>query len=90
MLVVKLRDAMEEYHRRTGENITYRQLSKMTGIAKGTLEQIGSRLDYHPTLANVEKLCVALEVPLHHILEIIAEPPKRTRKSKAKTKKSSV
>jgi len=88
MLVVKLRDAMEEYHRRTGENITYRQLAKMTGIAKGTLEQIGSRLDYHPTLANVEKLCVALEVPLYRMLEIIPEPPKRKRRSKSRKKKS--
>ena len=88
MLVVKLKDAMEQYHRRTGENITYGQLSDMTGIAKGTLEQIGSRLDYHPTLANLEKLCVALEVPLHHMLEIIEDPRKRKRKSKAKKKKS--
>ena len=87
MLVVKLKDAMEEYHRRTGENISYGQLSDMTGIAKGTLEHIGSRLDYHTNLANVEKLCVALKVPIHHMLEIIDDPPKSKRSPKKRKKK---
>ena len=41
-------------------------------------------------VANVEKICRALEVPLHEMLEMIDDPPKskRKRKSKAKKKKS--
>ncbi len=86
MIVVKLREAMEAYRRRTGKRITYEQLAESTGIARGTLQQIGSRLDYHPTLANVEKLCRALDVPPGDLLEIIDDPPKPKRKAK-RTKK---
>ena len=84
MLVVKLKDAMEEYHRRTGHKITYAHLSEMTGIAKGTLQQIGSRLDYHPTLGNIEKLCRALDVTPGFLLEIIDDPPKPKQRTKKK------
>ena len=41
-------------------------------------------------VANVEKICRALDVPLHDMLEMIDDPPesKRKRKSKAKKMKS--
>ena len=84
MIVVKLREAMEAYRRRTGKRITYGRLAESTGIALGTLQQIGSRLDYHPTLANVEKLCRALDVPLHDMLEMIDDPPKPKRTADTK------
>ncbi len=84
MVVVKLRVAMETYRQRTGKRITYEGLSKLTGIATGTLQQIGSRLGYHPTLANVEKLCLALDVPLHDLLEVIDDPPKAKRTGRKK------
>ena len=89
MIAVKLREAMEAYRRRTGLRITYDHLAQSTGIAVGTLQQIGSRLDYHPTLANVEKLCRALDVPLHEMLEMIDDPPKpkRTSEKKKRTRK---
>ncbi len=80
MIILKLREAMEAYRRRTGTRMTYERLSELTGIALGTLQQMGSRLDYHPTLANVEKLCSALETPLDGMLEMVPDPPK----SKAK------
>jgi DNA-binding Xre family transcriptional regulator len=84
VIVVKLREAMEACRRRTGVRITYEHLAQSTGIAVGTLQQIGSRLDYHPTLANVEKLCRALEVSLHDMLEMIDDPPKPKRRAKKK------
>lgn len=87
MIVVKLREAMEAYRRKTGKRMTYDHLAQLTGIALGTLQQIGSRLDYHPILGNVEKLCLALGVPLHDMLEMIPDPPKpkrRTKKHKTK------
>jgi DNA-binding Xre family transcriptional regulator len=76
MIILKLREAMEAYRRRTGQRMTYERLAELTGIACGTLHQMGRRLDYHPTLANVEKLCVALEAPLDGLLEIVPDPPK--------------
>ena len=87
MIVVKLRDAMEQYRRNAHERMTYKRLSDLTGIAVGTLQQIGSRLDYHPTLGNVEKLCRALGVPLHSMLEMIDDPPKRKARPRKQKKK---
>ncbi|UCC31293.1 MAG: helix-turn-helix transcriptional regulator [Phycisphaerales bacterium] len=82
MLVVKLREAMARYRIRKGTRITYDVLAEMTGIAVPTLRAIGSRLGYHPTLANIEKLCVALELTPGELLEIIDDPPKPKRKAK--------
>ncbi len=87
MIVVKLRDAMEQYRRNAHERMTYKRLSDLTGIAVGTLQQIGSRLDYHPTLGNVEKMCKALEVDLTDLLEIIDDPPKRKARPRKQKKK---
>ena len=89
MIIVKLKEAMLAYQRRTGEKITYEDLARMTGIASGTLQSIGSRKNYHPTWENVEKLCLALDVPLHDMLELVPDPPKSKpkRKAKRKTKK---
>ena len=51
-------------------------LAALTGISQETLRSVGSRLNYRPTLGNVEKLCRALDVPLHDLLELIDDPPK--------------
>ncbi len=82
MIIVKLKEAMLAYQRRTGEKITYEDLARVTGIASGTLQSIGSRQNYHPTWENVEKLCRALDVPLHEMLEMIDDPPKPKRRAK--------
>ncbi len=90
MIVIKLKEAMLAYARRTDTKLTYQDLEGMTGIPKGTLFSIASRSNYHPTVARIEVLCRALEVPLHEMLEMIDDPPKRKRprKSKKKSKKS--
>ena len=85
MIFVKLKEAMLSYRRRTGRKITYDDLAAMTGLSPGTLQSIATRERYHPTLANVEKLCLALDVPLHEMLEMIADPPK-TKRTKKKTR----
>lgn len=80
MLVVKLKDAMEAYRRRTGERMTYAELAERTGISHATLRSIGSVLAYHPTLGNIERICKALDVTPGDMLEIIPDPPKSQRK----------
>ncbi len=87
MLVVKLREAMERYRVRKRRRMTYAQLSEKTSIAVPTLRAIGSRLGYHPTLGNIEKICRALDVTPGDLLEIIPDRPKPKRKAKKKTKK---
>ena len=82
MIRVKLREAMEAYRLRTGERLTYARLAEMSGVAEGTLNSIGSRLGYNVTLATVEKICRALEVSFHDLLEMIDDPPKPKRTPK--------
>ena len=90
MIRVKLKQAMDNYRMSTGERMTYGDLAEISGVAEATLNSIGSRLGYQPNLATVEKICRALNVPLHEMLEMIDDPPKskRKRKSKAKKRKS--
>ena len=90
MIRVKLREAMEAYRLRTGERLTYAKLAEMSGVAEGTLNSIGSRLGYNVTVATVEKLCRALEVSFHDLLEMIDDPPKAKRgpkKERGRTRK---
>ena len=84
MLVVKLKDAMEAYRRRTGERMTYAELAERTGISHATLRTTGSVLAYHPTLANIERICKALDVTPGDLLEVIDDPPKPKRRAKKK------
>ncbi|MCH8912899.1 MAG: helix-turn-helix transcriptional regulator [Planctomycetes bacterium] len=90
MIIVKLKEAMQKHRRRIKGEFTYDDLAALTGMAAGTLQSIATRWNYQPTLANVEKICRALDVPLHEMLEMVDDPPKskRKRKSKAKKKKS--
>ncbi len=87
MIRVKLREAMENYRRGTRKRMTYAQLANISGVAEGTLNSIGSRLDYQPNLATIEKICRALDVPLHEMLEMIDDPPKRKARPRKQKKK---
>jgi DNA-binding Xre family transcriptional regulator len=60
VLQVKLREAMEEYRRRTGERMTYGLLAKRTGLSTATLESLGTRYTYNTRLSTIEKLCTVL------------------------------
>jgi putative transcriptional regulator len=84
MVIVKLKEAMLSYWRRTGQKITYEELAANTGLAPGTLQSIATREGYLPTLANVEKLCLALDVPFHDMVEMLPDPPKTKRTKKKK------
>ena len=79
---------MERYRVRKGSRITYSQLSEKTRIAVPTLRAVGSRLGYHPTLANIEKICRALDVTPGDLLEIIDDPPRKKTKGKKSKKRS--
>ena len=75
---------MDNYRLTTGKRMTYVQLAKISGVGEGTLNSIGSRLDYQPNLATVEKICRALDVHLHDMLEMIDDPPHPEPKPKPK------
>lgn len=60
---------MEKYRRRTGQRLTYEELSRLTGLSKGTLEALGSRANYNTTLSTVDILCSKLGCDLADLLE---------------------
>ena len=87
MIAIKLREAIETYKRKTRERMTYEILAQRTGLARGTLQNIGSRDDYNATLELIEKLCRALDVTPGDLLELIDDPPKPKRSAKKKKKR---
>ncbi len=82
MIVVKLRAAMDSYRHRTNRRITYAELADKAEISAQTLSSIPSRRGYKPGLDTIEKICRALDTPLHDLLELIDDPPKPKRKAK--------
>jgi DNA-binding Xre family transcriptional regulator len=67
---------MQGYKRRTGDRMTYEILAQHTGIAIGTLQNMGSRPYYNTTLTTLARICDALEVAPGDLLELIDDPPK--------------
>ena len=70
MMRVRLREAMEEHHRRTGERMTYDLLAACTGLARSTIESIATRGTYNTRLSTIAKLCIALGCGPSDLLEL--------------------
>ncbi len=77
---------MQAYKRRTGERMTYEILGEHTGIAVGTLQNMGSRPYYNTTLTTLAKICDALDVTPGNLLELIPDPPKAKRRRKKESR----
>ena len=69
MIEIKLKYMMSEYSKRVGKKLTYKVLAEETGIAKATIESIGSRPDYNATLDTIDKLCGYLRCSVEELLE---------------------
>ena len=69
MLKVRLRTALEAYHRRTGQRMTYECLAERTGLSKATIQSVGAREGYNPTLDTIDRILTALECPVEDLLE---------------------
>lgn len=87
MIIIKLREAMQAYKRRTRKKMTYKILSDQTGLNEGTFTAIGSRPNYKPSLNTIEKICIALDVPLCDLVEIIPDKPRKSKKKKKTSRK---
>ncbi len=66
---------------------SYSILAERTGLAEGTLHNIGSHRKYNATLATIAKICRALDVTPGGLLELIDDPPKQKNRNKKKAKK---
>lgn len=87
MIVIKLREAIQAYKRRTGKKMTYKILADRTGLNQGTFLAIGSRPNYKPGLDTLEKICGVLDVPLCDLVEIIPDKPRKSKKKKKTSRK---
>ena len=75
MIRVRLREAMEDHRRRTGERMTYGTLAQATGLSRRTLESLASRPAYNSTLDTIAKLCRALGCEPGDLLVLERENP---------------
>ena len=64
---------MERYGERTDQRVTYETLAQRTGLSKATLEAIGSRDNYNPTLDTIERICRALDCGIGALLELSSD-----------------
>jgi DNA-binding Xre family transcriptional regulator len=71
---------MRRLEHATGEKVTYSSLAKKTGLSRATVEAIGSRADYQPSLRAIDQLCAALGCELADLLERI--PTRGSRKGR--------
>ena len=69
MIVVHLREAMERYRHRTGQRMTYKQLSSLTGVSESTLQAIVARPRYNTTLDTIDRIVAALGCSVGELLE---------------------
>jgi DNA-binding Xre family transcriptional regulator len=71
---IHLREAMIRRQRADGDRrITYEWLAKETGLARATLEAMGSRTSYNPRLSTIERICAALECTPANLLEYVPD-----------------
>ena len=77
MIRVRLREMMRQYEQSSGEKVTYSLLADKTGLARATIEAIGSRKEYQPSLHAIDLLCDALKCGVDEMLESI---PRRIRR----------
>ena len=70
MIVVKLRDAIEAYRRRTGTRLTYEALAELTGVSIATLQSLAARPGYNTRLSTIEQLCRVLGCTPGELLEL--------------------
>jgi putative transcriptional regulator len=69
VIIVKLREEMAKYSKKYSQKITYSDIAKATGLSKSTLEAIGSRGDYNPTLSTIDLLCAYFDCDVGNLLE---------------------
>lgn len=73
MIRIKLREAIENHRRETGERVTYERLAEETGLSKATIESIASRSSYNASLKVVDALCKILHSTPGELLEYVPD-----------------
>ena len=71
MIRLKLREALEEHRRKTGERLTYHALAERTALSVDTLQSLAARPSYNTRLSTVEKICRVLHCSPGDLLELV-------------------
>jgi DNA-binding Xre family transcriptional regulator len=71
VIVVRLKEAIAAYERRSGRRMTYEDLSKATGLSRETLQSVATRGQYNTTLSTLDRLCAALVCTPGELLEYV-------------------
>lgn len=93
MLVVRLERAMDEYRKRSGQWLTWKELAEQVGVEDATLRNI-RRPGHSTSMRILERIAKALEMKVFDFLEEVPDPEplpdekaaKKTTKKKAKKK----
>lgn len=80
VIVVRLREMIHAFEKRTGQRLTYAQLAARSGVARATVESLGSRRGYNATLDTVDKLCEALGCDLTDLVQRTASTKQQLRR----------
>lgn len=70
MLRWRLRELLGEYQLKTGDRITYEEITEATGMSPNTLSLIGSNKTRRVDFATIEKLLVFLSGKLGRQLDV--------------------
>ncbi len=60
---------MAAFSEQTNEKMTYERLAELTGLSRATLESLGTRDEYNPSLKTIDKICHALDCTPNDLLE---------------------
>ena len=86
MIIIKLKEAMQAYRRRTARKLTYATLHEATGISIQALSSMANREDYNPTVGNIDKVCRELGVTPAELLEYVPTEPATLKQTALKRK----
>ena len=86
MIIIKLKEAMQSYRRRTGRKLTYAILHDATGVSTQALGAIATREEYNPTVAVIDAICRELGITPAELLEYVPTEPATLKQTPLKRK----
>ncbi|WP_040367720.1 helix-turn-helix domain-containing protein [Desulfuromonas acetoxidans] len=69
MIRYRLRELMAERQFKTGQRLTFDELSRETGIHRTTLSKIANQRSYNTTTDNVDRLCQFFQCQVGDLME---------------------
>jgi transcriptional regulator with XRE-family HTH domain len=68
---LRLRECLDDHTRRTGRELSYRELSARSGVSVDTLKSMATRSSYSPSIRTIERVAAALGVDPLDLLTVV-------------------